>query len=29
VLLIMIAIVVVPYLRYNNKQQAYRWWAKI
>jgi glucose/mannose transport system permease protein len=24
VLLIMIAIVVVPYLRYNNKQQAYR-----
>jgi glucose/mannose transport system permease protein len=24
VLLLMIAIVVVPYLRYNNKQQAYR-----
>jgi len=24
VLLIMIAVVVVPYLRYNNKQQAYR-----
>jgi len=24
VLLILIAIVVVPYLRYNNKQQAYR-----
>jgi hypothetical protein len=27
VLLIMIAIVVVPYLRYNSKQQAYRWWV--
>jgi glucose/mannose transport system permease protein len=24
VLLVLIAIVVVPYLRYNNKQQAYR-----
>jgi glucose/mannose transport system permease protein len=24
VLLILIAVVVVPYLRYNNKQQAYR-----
>jgi len=27
VLLIMIAIVVLPYLRYNSKQQAYRWWV--